>query len=87
MPGTLEHHSEWYITTTHNTITTTTRCNDTFTGFTADNQVKAGRAGAIDVIISAMKTHSNNAGVCEKGCGALWNITANNGTSQQHTTQ
>ena len=51
------------------------------TGITDDNQVKAGRAGAIDVIVSAMKTHSNNAGVCEQGCGALSNITAN-GTSQ-----
>ena len=53
-------------------------------GFTADNQVKAGRAGAIDVIVSAMKTHSNNAGVCEAGCGALNSITFN-GTSQIHT--
>ena len=50
-------------------------------GFTADNQVKAGRAGAIDVIVSAMKTHINNAGVCEHGCGALRRITVN-GTSQ-----
>ena len=62
-------------------MTTTTRCNDTFTGLTDDNQVKAGRAGAIDVITSAMKTHSNNAGVCEAGCWALKNITVN-GTSQ-----
>ena len=54
-------------------------------GFTADNQVMAGRAGAIDVIVSAMKTHINNAGVCEQGCGALCSITFNNGTSQQHT--
>ena len=51
------------------------------TGFTADNKVMAGRAGAIDVIVSAMKTHSNNAGVCEQGCVALINITVN-GTSQ-----
>ena len=55
-------------------------------GFTADNKVKAGRAGAIDVIVSAMKTHINNAGVCEAGCRALSNITVN-GTSQPHTTQ
>ena len=81
MRGTHKHHSEWYITTTHNIITTTTRCNDNFTGFTDDNQVKAGEAGAIDVIVSAMKTHSNNAGVCEQGCRALGNITAN-GISQ-----
>ena len=83
MQGTWEHHSEWYITTTHNIITiTTTRCNGISLGFIADNQVKAGRAGAIDVIVSAMKTHSNNAGVCEAGCWALINITFNNGTSQ-----
>ena len=50
-------------------------------GFTDDNEVMAGRAGAIDVIVSAMKTHSNNAGVCEAGCGALKNITVN-GKSQ-----
>ena len=50
------------------------------TGFTDDNQVKAGGAGAIEVIVIAMKTHSNNAGVCEHGCGALRNITVNNGT-------
>ena len=53
------------------------------TGFTADNKVMAGRAGAIDVIVSAMKTHSNNAGVCENGCWALWIITVN-GTSQHN---
>ena len=62
--------------TQHNT--TTTQCNDTFTGLTDDNRVKAGRAGAIDVITSAMKTHSNNAGVCEQGCRTLNNITYNN---------
>ena len=83
MQGTWEHHSEWYITITHNI--TATQCNDIFTGFTADNQTKAGEAGAIDVIISAMRTHSDNADVCEQGCMALRNITEN-GTSQQHTT-
>ena len=67
-----------------NTHNITTRCNGTFTGFTADNQAKAGGAGAIDVIVSAMKTHIDNAGVCEQGCRALWNITVN-GTSHIHT--
>ena len=62
-------------------MTTTTQWNGIPLGFTADNQVKAGGAGAIDAIVSAMKTHSNNAGVCEKGCGALNNITEN-GTLQ-----
>ena len=41
----------------------------------------AGGAGAIDVIVSAMKTHIDNAGVCGQGCKALGNITVN-GTSQ-----
>ena len=44
---------------------------------TADNQVKAGECGAIEVILSAMKTHMNNADVCQAGCGALWSITVN----------
>ena len=44
-----------------------------------DNRVTAGKCGAIEAVVSAMKTHLNNAGVCEKGCGALINITANNG--------
>ena len=53
-------------------------------GITADNQVKAGGAGAIDVIVNAMKVHINNADVCYCGCGALGSI-ALNGTSQMHT--
>ena len=44
---------------------------------TAGNQAKAGECGAIEVILSAMKTHMNNAGVCEAGCGVLGNITVN----------
>ena len=44
---------------------------------TADNQVKAGECGVVETIVSAMKTHMNNAGVCEQGCWALWNITVN----------
>ena len=44
---------------------------------TADNQAEAGGCGAIGAIMSAMKAHMNNAGVCENGCGALWNITFN----------
>ena len=81
MRGTQEHHSEWYITITHIITITATQCNDIFTGLTDDNKVMAGRAGAIDVIVSAMKTHSNNADVCGAGCAALRNITVN-GTSQ-----
>lgn len=43
----------------------------------ANNQVKAGQFGAIEVILDAIKIHVSNADVCEKGCGALWNITVN----------
>ena len=57
-----------------------------FTGITADNKVMAGRAGAIEAIVSAMKTHINNAGVCKQGCGALRNITVNNGTTTNNIT-
>ena len=45
----------------------------------ADNRVTAGKCGAIEAVVSAMKTHSDNADVCENGCYALNNITANNG--------
>ena len=44
---------------------------------TDDNRVRAGEGGAIEVILNAMRTHINNAGVCEAGCGALGNITEN----------
>lgn len=39
-----------------------------------DNKVRVGECGAIDVILSAMKNHSNNADVCNNGCGVFWNI-------------
>ena len=41
-----------------------------------DQQIAA--AGGITTILSAMKTHSSNATVQEKGCGALWNLALNN---------
>ena len=47
--------------------------------FTDENRVKAGAAGGIEAVVKAINTHINNAGVCENGCGALWNMTANNG--------
>ena len=42
-----------------------------------DNKVTAGKCGAIEAVVSAMKTHLNNAVVCEKGCGALQIIAIN----------
>ena len=44
---------------------------------TDNNEAKAGECGVVETIVSAMKTHMNNADVCEYGCGALWNITVN----------
>ena len=41
--------------------------------------MKAGKEGAIELILNAIRTHINNAGVCGYGCGALCNITSNNG--------
>ena len=37
--------------------------------------MRAGEGGAIETILNVMRTHINNAGVCEAGCGALRNIT------------
>ena len=33
--------------------------------------MRAGEGGVIEVILNAMRTHINNADVCEAGCGAL----------------
>ena len=45
--------------------------------WTDENEVKAGAAGGIETVVKAINTHINNAGVCYRGCGALWNMTAN----------
>ena len=45
--------------------------------------MKAGAVGGIEAVVKAINTHISNAGVCEKGCGALCNMTANNG--KKHT--
>ncbi len=39
-----------------------------------ENQVLAGKAGAIDAVVAAMRAHVGNAGVSEPACGAMWNI-------------
>ena len=44
-----------------------------------DNRVTAGKCGAIEAVVSAMKTHLNNTSVCHYGCWALQIIAANNG--------
>ena len=48
--------------------------------------MKAGSAGGIEAAVKAINTHINNAGVCEMGCGALNNMTFNNGKNTDKTT-
>ena len=42
--------------------------------------MRAGAARGIEAVVKAINTHIANAGVCEKGCGALRNM-ADNGKS------
>ena len=44
---------------------------------TDKNKVKAGAAGGIDAAVQAINKHIDNANVCQFGCGALCNMTAN----------
>ena len=39
--------------------------------------MKAGTTGGIEAVVKAINTHINIFDVCEQGCGALWNMTAN----------
>ena len=48
---------------------------------TVENKVKAGAAGGIEAVVKAINTHIDNSDVCEKGCGALWNMVVFNGNS------
>lgn len=41
----------------------------------ADNQEKAGIAGAVDAIVTVMKAHIDDPDVCRLGCAALTNLT------------
>ena len=43
---------------------------------TAENKIKIANEG-IGPIITALKTHSSNPGVCEKACGALCSLAVN----------
>ena len=43
-----------------------------------ENRVLAGKAGAIDAVVAAMRAHVGNAGVLEQACWAMCNI-CNNG--------
>ncbi len=44
-----------------------------------ENKVKIASLGGIEVIVSAMKTHSGHEGVQQQGCGALLNLAAHIG--------
>ena len=53
---------------------------------TVENQVKAGAVGGIEAVVKAINTHLGDSSVCEKGCGALWNMTANGTITGEHKT-
>ena len=39
--------------------------------------MKVKEIGGIEAVVKAVNTHMDNVDVCENGCGALWNMTAN----------
>jgi hypothetical protein len=41
------------------------------------NEVKAGRCGAVEAVVAALRAHPSSAAVQEKGCRALRNLAAN----------
>ena len=43
----------------------------------ADNQALAGEKGAIEIIVEAMKNHTDNTDVCGYGCAAISSIVLN----------
>ena len=58
--------------------------------WTAECQKKAGAAGGIEVVVKAINTHIDDVDVCYNGCGALMNMTSNNGKTlikTQHNKQ
>ena len=38
-------------------------------------QIKIRTSGGIEIVVKVINAHIGNAGVCEKGCGALWSMT------------
>ena len=43
-----------------------------------NNKEKAGTIGTIEAIVKALNKHTDNAEVCNSGCGALWVIIEEN---------
>ena len=54
---------------------------------TAENKAKAGAAGGIEAVVNAINTHINNSDVCEKGCGALFNMSKDNSLNNDKANQ
>ena len=44
----------------------------------------AGREGAISVVLSVLNKHVSSESVCKSACGALRNITDNDGVFDEH---
>ena len=51
---------------------------------TTDNDVIAGREGAISVVLSVLNKHVSSESVCDSACCALGNITDNDGVFDEH---
>ena len=51
---------------------------------TTDNQVIAGREGAISVVLSVLNKHVSSESVCTSACCALRYITFNAGVFDEH---
>ena len=49
--------------------------------------MKAGTVGGIEAVVKAINTHIGNADVCYQGCGALRNMTFNNGKNTEQSKQ
>ena len=47
--------------------------------FVGENKMLAGKAGAIDAVVTVMRAHVGNAGVSEQACRAMSNICVNKG--------
>ena len=60
---------------------------DSVMKWTAENQVKAGIAGGIEIVVKAINTHIKSTGVCHAGCSALMNMTDNNGKNTKKQQQ
>ena len=43
--------------------------------------------GGIEAVVKAINTHIRNADVCKTGCGALGNVTFNNGKTADKINQ